>query len=277
MRTGRERSNANTAEKSGARIDRSVPARWHTTLPLLAATALGASAIWLASTRGSVEREPAAPAVSAAEAHPSAETLSAPVDTAPPERTLSRARRTTAVELASGTRDPRSPRTESEYLAELRTLSDEDPAAFELRVGAVLSGDGPECEQFAALRVVYEAQRPGAAHQLARAIVSLPKTSGPQGESVPRALVQWLARRAPLEVHAREALDEIVWGDALVDPELRSLAVRERILTAPAEDVAVLVQRVHAERDSLVQSAGLACLAERDAPLSQLDRRQEFP
>lgn len=277
MRTARERSNTNAAEQSGAHVQRSVPARGRSALPWLAATAFVASALWFASTRGSGEREFVAPAEFDAQEQASAVTLTAPVDTAPAERTLTRARRTTAVEHVSGARDPRSPRTESEYLAELRALSDAEPTAFERRVDAVLTGHGPACEQFAALRVVYEAQRPGAARTLARAIATLPRTSGPHAESVPRALVQWLAQRAPLDAHARTTLDEIVWGDALVAPELRSLALRERILSAPSEDVAELVQRVRAEHDSLVQSAGLAGLAERDGPLSHLDRRQEFP
>lgn len=247
-------------------------------MALTAVALFGGGVLWLASTREPARTPRRTETPSLTDSRAPAETLAIPTERALFERTALGVRKTrnstVVVEPARAETapDPRKPRTESEYLAELRALARTDVAAFETRCDSVLSGTGPACEQFATLRAVYELQRPGAAELLARAVATLPRNASPQGDSVPRALVQWLAHRAAFELPARATLDVIVWGDARVDAELRCLALRERLLSAPPEDLADLMRRVHAERDSLVHSAGLACLDERDGLLSSRER-----
>ncbi|MCY2959078.1 MAG: hypothetical protein NTY35_02845 [Planctomycetota bacterium] len=174
--------------------------------------------------------------------------------------------------------DARGPRTEGEYLAELRALARSDPAAFGRRVESILAGSGPACEQFASLRAAYEENWAGTTDLCVRAVTVLSHASGPQAESVPQALVHWLGQQAPLESRARDALAAIVWDTpASLDPTLRGRALRLLVLSSPEADLPLLARRIHAEGDPDLHSAGRSALDQRDRPLAHPDSFQEFP
>jgi len=165
--------------------------------------------------------------------------------------------------------DPAEPRTEAEHIVVLRALARADSDAFGRRVRAILGGNGPACEQFAALRAACEERWPGTAELCVRAASTLPTTSGPQAESVPQTLVHWLARRAPREPFAREILSALVWSRPTpVEPALRSGALRALVLASPAGELDLLAARIQAEGDPDVHCAGRTALDERTRPTS---------
>lgn len=272
MRYTAERASDHARDEFRARGRTLAAARSRTRTTLVAATLCGAGALWLASTREPAERTRDLDGASLVEPHALAAPLAEPAAELAPGRTALRARSTRVATPAVPALESREARTEREYLLELRALAAADATAFDARCESVWSAAGPACEQFAALRALYELRGAGAAERLARAVAELPSEVSAGGDAVPRAFVQWLARRAAFELPARAALDAIVWGEAHAAPELRNLALRERLLLAPPEDLAELTRRIHAERDSSVHSAGLACLDERAGASSSGER-----
>ncbi len=178
---------------------------------------------------------------------------------------------------ASGAR-ARGPRTEAEFLVELRALARSDPEAFGRRAEAILAGSGPACEQLASACAAYEEGWPGAEALCVRTASTLSLESSPQAESVPQALVHWLGERALLEPRARETLTAVVWsGTERVEPLLRIRALRALVLATPEEELPRLARRVHAEGDPDVHSAGRAALESRARPAPTPESSQEFP
>lgn len=253
-------------------------------LALLVILPAGACALFLALARGSVGHDAVAD-VSIALTPTGGVTIRADAPT--PERSTVRMPRAftadtdhaiAKIDTARDVREQRGPRTEAEYLVELRALLGSDPDAFALRADSIEAGAGPACEQFALLRAAYEASWPGMNDLCARTASARDRAADPRVESVTQSLVHWLGERALREPRAREALGSIVWNTATpAEPIHRIRALRALVLAAPRADVALLAQRIQAEADPTVHSAGLAALDEREQPAVHADSTQEFP
>jgi len=281
MEAQARRHDANRPRGDAAGSRRRVIADRRVLLALIVILPAGAYALFLALARGPVGREVVSER-SIALAPTDGVTIHADAPAA--ERSAVRlprgftADRDDEVARIDTTRSARGPRTEAEYLVELRALLASDPDAFARRADSILAGTGPACEQFASLRAAYEASWSGTDDLCARTASARDRAADPRAESVTQSLVHWLGERAVREPRARTALGAIVWSAAPpAEPIHRIRALRALVLAAPRTEVALLAQRIHAEPDPDVHSAGRAALDERDQPAAHADSIQEFP
>jgi hypothetical protein len=120
---------------------------------------------------------------------------------------------------------------------------------------ALLESDASGCEKVALLRAAYDQSGAPAPELFELAITRLPDAAEASGASVPEAMVQWLAERAPRERAARGILERCVLdATSPASRELRVRAARALISAAPDEDRPRLLRRFELERDDHVRA-----------------------
>jgi hypothetical protein len=154
----------------------------------------------------------------------------------------------------------RAARGERELRAEYLAVADAKELA--LRVAEVLRPEVARAEQMAALQAAVMRGLPEASELCAQAALQLPLESNAQGESVPRALVDWLARRARVEAGSRQALETIAAAPR-VDSQVRAAALRAWIDALPENELGTAATRFGREADDVVYASALSALEKR--------------
>jgi hypothetical protein len=154
----------------------------------------------------------------------------------------------------------RAARSERELRAEYLAVADAKELA--LRVAEALRPEVARAEQMAALQATVLRGLPEASELCVRAALQLPLESNEQGESVPRALVDWLARRARLEAGSRQTLEAIAAAPR-IDSQVRAAALRAWIDALPDDELGSAAARFGREADDVVYASAVSALEKR--------------
>lgn len=147
---------------------------------------------------------------------------------------------------------PSDARNEASWYAEFSAVAGAEDLA--LGVAAAFERDATQAQRMAALRISYERQLPGTAALFERA------SQG--GEPLSNAAVNWLERRAPREIRARELLESLTLSPTLRD-ETRAASARALIASVDDGEAARIVARLGRDRSDLVYENARAALADR--------------
>lgn len=154
---------------------------------------------------------------------------------------------------------PRAPRTQAEYAAGLRAISDD--AKLLEAIDAALDVERPAALSFAALEVSYARLGERSADHFLRAARELTQSS-PNAESVGRASVAWLAQRAPQEPVARHVLAQLAQCYELT-PNVRAASGVALVQSATVSELQGLEHRLLRDRDEHVGQCVEAALRSR--------------
>ena len=151
--------------------------------------------------------------------------------------------------------------TEREHRAEFLAVADGQELA--LRVSQALgSMAATRAEQLAGLQALVIRDVASAPAIGARAARELALASDAQGESVPRAFVEWLAREGQECAMARAVLEGIA-SEPRAETQLRAAALRAWIAALPAEELAIAAARFGREVDETVYASARSSLERR--------------
>ncbi len=161
----------------------------------------------------------------------------------------------------------RAPQTGAQHAAKLRAIQHE--ATLLEALDDALRADQPAALAFAALEVAYERLGERSAEHFWRAARDLTHSS-PNAESVGRAGVTWLSKRATSESNARHVLLELSQSPELA-PALRASAAVALVQSAPLNDLARFEGRLLRDGDPHVaQCVESALAARRTSPSGEL-------
>jgi hypothetical protein len=163
-------------------------------------------------------------------------------------------------------RDAARPWTEAEHRAHFAAVAAQGAGELEKTARAVLAGHGPDCEKVAVLRALCDAGSPRASEILAAAVVDLPDVSGPQGESVSRCALRFLAERAGRDAEAREALMRLAWSSRTLATGPRASAAATMAALATGTEAWQIVRWLQVEQDPLVRAAAVEALSRNQDP-----------